>query len=313
MAKKLLMFIIFLTIFTPQAAFSQEQINFSELQISIWPEYDRPGVLVIYDIKLSPDADLPADITLLIPAAAGAPHAVASRQPDGALIYIPSYRQNLAGDWTELEFTTTSPDVWVEYYDPTLTKDGNNRTYEFLWPGDHSVGQLFVQVKQPVDATEMRITPNMGNGVVGQDGLIQYNANLGQLNSGQKFTLRTNYQKENENLSVSGLNVEPLGLTQETSASISSTLVNGVDSKFILLGVGLLVGIGLIITAGLWFWQTEKNKDKNNSRRKYYNRRSSTPSEVVKPSPVYCHQCGKRAQGGDRFCRSCGSLLRINN
>lgn len=311
MVKKLFLLILLLTIFTPNPASSQEEIDFSELQISIWPEYDRPGVLVIYDIKLSPGLDLPADIKLLIPAAAGAPHAVASGQPDGALIYIPSYRQNPAGEWTELEFTTTSPDVWVEYYDPTLIKNGNSRTFEYLWPGDHSVEQLYIQVKQPVGAIEMKITPNMGNGVIGQDGLLQYNANLGLLNSGQKFTLRTNYQKENEDLSVSGLNVEPLGLGEETSANISSTLVNGVETKVILLGLGILVGAGLIITGGLWFWQTEKNK--NSPRPKYHNRRASTSPGAVKDGTVYCHHCGKRAQVGDRFCRSCGSLLRINN
>jgi hypothetical protein len=26
---------------------------------------------------------------------------------------------------------------------------------------------------------------------------------------------------------------------------------------------------------------------------------------------LYCHECGTRAQTGDRFCRVCGSKLRV--
>lgn len=310
MTKKLLILLLFITLFSPHKAFSQNEIDFSELQISIWPEYDRPGVLVIYDIELSPDVELPADIKLRIPASAGAPHAVASGQPDGSLLYIPSYKQNPAGEWIELEFTTTSPDIWVEYYDPTLVKDGSSRSFEYLWPGDHSVGQLSVQVKQPVDATNMKITPNMGNGNFGPDGLVQYNANLGLLNSGQVFTLRTNYQKDTEGLSVTGLNVEPLGLADETSTSISSTFLNEFNVKIFLLGLGILIGTGLIVVGGLWFWQTEKNN--KNPKPKYHNRRPVSHQAGGKESTVYCHHCGKRAQVGDRFCRSCGNVLRVN-
>jgi hypothetical protein len=66
---------------------AQDDVSFSKLEIDLWPEYDRPEVLVIYRISLDPAASLPADLTLRIPVDAQV-NAVAARQADGGLFNI---------------------------------------------------------------------------------------------------------------------------------------------------------------------------------------------------------------------------------
>ena len=50
---------------------AQNDITFAGLEIDLWPEYDRPDMLVIYRITLDNSVKLPAQLTLRIPAAVG--------------------------------------------------------------------------------------------------------------------------------------------------------------------------------------------------------------------------------------------------
>ena len=56
-----------LVLFPPLKAQAQEPVRFSEVEVSLWPEYDRPTVLVIYRITLSADTTLPVNLSVQIP------------------------------------------------------------------------------------------------------------------------------------------------------------------------------------------------------------------------------------------------------
>ena len=60
-----------------RGARAQTEPRLSLLDIAVWPEFDRPLVLVIIQAELSADTTLPAPLTLRIPAIAGQPYAVA--------------------------------------------------------------------------------------------------------------------------------------------------------------------------------------------------------------------------------------------
>ena len=77
MGKKITFIILFvLSIYIPSAQ-AQEAPRFETLTIDLWPEYDRPSMLVIYKGELSPAVSLPAEVTLRMPVEAGAPAVVA--------------------------------------------------------------------------------------------------------------------------------------------------------------------------------------------------------------------------------------------
>jgi len=290
----------------PLAADAQQVIDFSAVEVDLWPEYDRPEMLVIYRIALAPGVSLPAEVTVRIPAAAGLPNAVASGQPDGSLVNL-IYDRQPAGEWSELKFTAISPIIQIEYYDPDLIKDGTARHFEYRWAGDHPVAKMTVQVQQPLGATDMRISPNLGSGVQGGDGLVYYTADVGSLDIGQTFTIVIDYQKATDSLSTSELGVQsstPIETTMPSRVAWESVL------PYLLLGA---LGLVLIVGGGLWYWQTGKNKRSTKSRpvrHKPARERRAADAESVH---IYCHQCGKRAQKGDRFCRICGSQLRTGS
>ena len=296
--------ILILTMLLPLGVHAQTPPVLSSLQIGIWPEYDEPSVLVIYQMTLSATTTYPADVSLRIPIAAGEPNAVAIRQPDGTLVNIDKTRQ-VVGDWAIITFTTAVPEVQLEYYDPGLTKDGNARHFTYVWPGDYAVSQMSIQVQQPSGAADMRISPSLGAGAVGSDNLTYFTQDLGAIPTGQNFQITIDYQKSTDALSAETLPVK-------SSAPIPQGAASDLNLTAWLPWILGILGAGLIIGGIVWFWQTGRQRPPARTPR----RRSR--AEVLQPdagSPsgeatVYCSQCGKRALPGDQFCRSCGTPIR---
>jgi uncharacterized OB-fold protein len=67
--------------------------------------------------------------------------------------------------------------------------------------------------------------------------------------------------------------------------------------------------VALIVGGVVWYLQSGKGKEEERSRRRH--RLAPVKEPESTGGYVYCHQCGKRAGPGDRFCRACGAKLRI--
>jgi hypothetical protein len=305
MRKWVLPIILLCTLVIPIAVQAQSALTLSSLLIQIWPEYDKPGVLVMYDITLSGTTSLPAEVAIRIPKAVGEPNAVAVRQVDGSL-YNMEYTRQVSGDWATISFTTTAPEVRVEYYDQGISKEGTARHFEYTWPGDYAIDDLTIRVQQPANATELRISPSFGTGATGSDNLVYYTQNVGAISAGQAIHITLDYQKPDDALSVENTAIQP-------SAPINESAAQSLNLTTWLPWIVAFVGAGLIIGGIFWFWQTGRQRSTPKIRRRHAR---ATPSvgEATLPgeeASIYCSQCGKRAAPGDQFCRSCGAQLRF--
>ena len=220
---------------------AQMEPAFSTLEVDLWPEYDRANsVLVIYRIALSPQVSLPADLTLRIPAQAGEPNAVAVRDPDGTLRDV-SYDQQVSGEWALINFTAAMPEVQFEYYDPGLVIEGQQRTFEYRWPGDYPVDFLTIEVQQPPDAREMEFSPAADSSENRQDGLVYYIKRVGATAGGQTFSQLISYLKESDALTAGEQPVQPSAPITESPTTLGS-LEAALPWLLGILGVALLVG-----------------------------------------------------------------------
>jgi hypothetical protein len=303
MRKWLVSIILILAMFFPSAIKAQDPVELSSLQIAIWPEFDKPSVLVIYQLTLSSNTLLPASVSLRIPISAGDPNAVAARQVDGSLYSIDSTRQ-LSGQWSIISFTTPTPEVQLEYYDPGLVTNGKARHFTYTWPGDYTVSQLTIQIQQPTGATNMRISPSLGSGKTGSDGLTYYTQDIGSVAAGQTIQISLDYQKSNNLLTAETLPVK-------SSAPIPQGASSDINPTSWLPWVLGILGAGLIIGGVIWFWQTGRQVPSLLGRRQQSHTTSYEQGLNFGASgdAVYCSQCGKRALPGDQFCRACGSPI----
>ena len=278
----------------------QDNLKFDRLQVDIWPEYDRPDVLIIYRIELSPQTTLPVKMIMRIPRAAGKPHSVAMLGVDG-LLYNLDYTITVEGEWLDVTFTTLSPEVHIEYYDPRLIRQGDRRIFEYQWPGDYSIEEIIVQMQQPRNASNLNILPDVGMGREGQDGLIYYTIVMGAINEGTPLDVRLSYEKDDDSLSQDLQSVQP----EEPIMSQSLGWLTFLEVLPWALGV---LGLLLIVGGGFWYWQSGHTVQIPITKL-----RSSTtqkqPEEKVEKRDVYCFDCGKRAMPGDIYCRSCGAKL----
>jgi len=301
LVKRILLLFILALLLIPAAARAQEAPGFSSLEIDLWPEYDRPDVLVIYKGVLSPQTTLPAKLTLRIPVAAGEPTAVAVGADPGSVADV-MHTSQVNGDWLEVSFVAAMPAIQFEYYEPTLVKEGNQRSYKYTWPGDYAVEALTLEVQHPVGATALTISPSSGRSEQGGDGFTYNTIDLGSLESGSTFDLDISYQKEGAGLSFQELEIQP---SAEIAPQSRGRLIMGQVWPW-LLG---LFGVLLIAGGGFWYWRSGRQEPTQRPGRRRRAAQSTTPEGSAQEG-VYCHQCGKRASPNDRFCRVCGSRLR---
>lgn len=287
----------------PLVVRAQNSVKYNSLEIDLWPEYDRPSLLVIYRAILDPGVSLPAQLTIRIPSAAGKPTAVAVGTALDSVADV-EYQQKVSGEWSEISILATGPAVQLEYYDPSLVRDGTSRRYKYTWPGDYPVDSLAIQVQQPVDATNMTISPALDKGQTSQDGLTYYNKKVGSLAAGEPFSLDLSYEKTTDTLSVKNLPVEPITPINGTG-NFRGSMMAVLPWLLGLLGVILLVG------GGLWYWQSGRSRSPERSEPRRRRKRVGAPESVPAEGYIYCHNCGKRAGPGDRFCRTCGTRLRV--
>lgn len=311
MKKWLILFVMMAILLAPtHTALGQGGVSFASVEVDLWPEYDNPDMLVIYRIVLSPDVVLPVDLTLEIPTAAGPPNAVAVQDPNGALLNAP-YEREVNGEWATISLTASMTEIQIEYYDPSLEKDGAQRNYAFTWRGDYPTSALRVQFLQPFGASQVELLPQAITTTPSSDGLTYYTIDLGPQTVGSDARVSIRYIKDSDALTTEQFEVQP-------SAPISGDTSGRVNPMDILpWGLGAL---GLILVGGGLWWYLQTGREKPKATRRSRGQRASQPrpSRGAEPSlagsdaGVYCHQCGKRAEGGDRFCRSCGTKLRAS-
>ncbi len=286
----------------PTIVYAQEDIKIGRLQIDIWPEYDRPDVLVIYRIVLSPENALPAKMEFRIPLEANKPLNLAAKDADG-MLYNLDYTTRIEGDWIWVSFTTPSQEIQLEYYDPRLLKTDLTREFEYRWPGDYTVEETVIQIQEPINTTRMEISPDLGEGVPGNDGLTYYISSIGSLDQNTPFSIQIEYDKTDDTLSSSQVPVfpsEPIGQQTQGRTSLGEVIPW-------VLGV---LGAVMIVGGGFWYWHT--GRDIQKTRKKHRQARTLDDEEKTQPeTAIYCHKCGKRAADGDLFCRVCGTKLQF--
>lgn len=295
----IILLLVFLIALTPSVR-AQSPVGFDELKVLLWPEYDRPDMLVIYKITLSGSTKLPAQINLRIPQEAGSPYNVAVEEADGQL-YSLNYTTSQEGDWLVISLTAPTTKLQVEFYDPGLTKVDSRRDYTFRWAGDFEVKNLIIQVQQPVTASNLQVEMVSGSWSTGTDGMQYYTVEVGKVPSGTPVSLKLSYSKSDDTLSIP--DQVPLQSSQPIGPSTDQLRMQEA-LPFILGGLGL----ALIIGGGLWFWLISRKRQTGPS-----NRRHGSSNRVIpdgNEADIYCHQCGKRAAKDDVFCRTCGTRLR---
>jgi hypothetical protein len=290
--KSFVLLIIFMLM--PMAAgFAQNPVSvIDSLGVEIWPDYDKPSVLVLLTGALPADTRLPASVTIPLPEDARL----------NAVARIDGKDGNMKDDIfssTEppgtLTFTTPDLRFRVEYYFP-YTVNKNQISFDYTWLADLTVNNFQLRVQRPTSAGTLNSEPAAANVVRSEDGFDYHSFPGRTIPAGQSFLLQVDYKISTVQLSAASL---PSPNTNLKPSALPTTPGSGSGINWALAAV--VTGGLLIIVALIWSLA---------SRRSPSDMQKPIDSRVKKQSRAsFCRNCGEPTDEGDKFCSGCGSEL----
>lgn len=295
--RKWLIFVLLLgLLISPSKAGAQGGIKLKSINIELWSEYDQPSMLVIHEFIVDQSTTLPVQVTMRFPKDA---NLTAVAYFDNTLINAEFTGPDEQGNWQTVVLNVKSyAPHRIEYYQP-ITRDGNKREFSFRRFGDYPADELHITVQLPADSTNIVTDPALTSTGLSDDGVhIVGIAESNNLKMGQSYQFKLEYERDAETVTnpANGSNIqpsEPVGPNTEGRVSIDNL-------PWIIGGLGLTL-IGL----ALFFYRRSTQTSEKKSRR-----RRHSGDETGGDEQAYCHECGARANAGDRFCRTCGSRIR---
>jgi hypothetical protein len=282
----------------PSTAGAQGGTKLDSLNIELWSEYDKPSMLVINRFVVSQNTPLPASVTLRFPKD-GNLYAVALEK-NGEPFYKDFDPPVQQGNWQTVTIKVESYDPHrIEYYQP-LTRDGNKREFKYQWFGDYYVKEFSVTIRIPADSTELITSPVLESTATAENGTVKSGiVTKSEMKMGNSFQFDLQYERTSTTLTnpQAASQVQPV----ETVGENTPGRVSITNLPWIIGGFGL----ALIVIALFSYWRSTQSGEEKPQRRRHHQ------NEKEGEEPAYCHECGARAHAGDRFCRTCGSRLRI--
>ena len=290
MKKGFVVIFVVLLLLVPTLVLAQNSVKFAEVGIELWPEYDSPKMLVMYSFVLTEDSPLPAQIKIPIPANAEL-NAVAKLSGE-KMLNLPYEPLVQDGEARILTLVADELTLYrVEYYEP-LEKDGETRNFSLIWESEYDAEALFVEFLEPPDMSNLVSTPVFSDSGT-ENGMTIHALSTGEVKAGERFGLEFSYDKSSDDLTVSSMPVEVNSVPKSDKSFFS------VSDSLPMMLVG--IGVALIVGGLLYFFLTGRGDNSSPKKRMRHKARGGT---------VYCHECGSRASGNDKFCRSCGVKLR---
>ena len=286
---------------TVSAAEPQSGTVLGSLGIDLWPDYDRPGVLVIYRATIAPDVSLPTRLVFRIPAAAGLPNAVAERPADGQLNTLP-YERTVDGETALVDFTASQPIVQLEYYDPAIIRDGVRRSFAFTWSGDFEVQDFGISLQQPALARNFATVPEATSAAASVDGLTYHTLSRAGVEAGETVEIQVSYEKASDQLSVEA--IAPVAAPVPTPAAGTDAASDNRTMRRAF--VALFVSAAAVVV-GLMVRGRRQARSAPRSTPTPRTERSDTSGEKA---TRFCTQCGAGVGVGDHFCQRCGAALK---
>lgn len=251
--------------------------HLDSVQVDLWPDYDQPAVLVLVTAMIPAESELPAVVSIKIPAVAGEPNAVATIGDDGGM-FTAEYQMQTDGDSSLVMLQTTERKIRIEYYYP-YTRSGNKINFDYKWLGGASVDDLIILFREPAGAVGVQPGADF--------------VDIGLLNDGQRYHQWDAGPVEPDDVLSAAFSYQAAG--DMAAGDVEQ------GKKFDAVPV-LFAGGGLVV-GGLAGWYLAKRRPAI----KFAVKKVRNPVST-KPA-AFCPGCGAGIKQGDSFCRQCGKKV----
>jgi len=303
------------------SAAASDTTRYSQIKLSIWPEYDDPRVLVIMEPVLASTVTLPATVSFLLPR--GARVNMACEVTEGGGHNCRPLRTERKGKFDKVSYLVTSRRTlfFEYYYDARLS--GPDKRFTFDYVPTYAADRLAVEVQRPLKARAFSVSPPAKDVFTDNQGFRYFRYEIDGIRPGRRLSWTVGYTKPEPQPSVTK-NVEdsPAALPPAPSAGPVAS-----NAPALALGVMALALIGGVIL----FWRLVGSGESDAGREGVGD---SVPSSEASPgspggaspggaspggaspgagrsgasgsSGFSCPGCGARMNGYDNYCVACG-------
>lgn len=272
------------------------------LTVDIWPEYDDPRVLVIYDGVLASGGELPAEVTLVVPADAQV-HMAGGIAANGGHLHADFYTRLRDDGLMEVSYAPEAPRLYMEfYYDPLSGDDERRFTYPVLAPFD--VDSLMVRVQEPLRASAFELAPAAEGSMQDNRGLDYHLVRWGDLSAASVTPVTVSYRKTDREPSVA----------RQAAPAAAAGAPGGQPGES--SGSGALTWILLTLAAGSFgvgfyklFSSSRGGPELAVEPRGRTQVRSPRTASGPSGQARFCPQCGRPVAPEYRYCGQCGHPL----
>ncbi len=281
----------------------------AQAELRLWPEYDDPGLLVIFSGAFSEGT--PAPVKVALPVAAGARNVQATfMDQSGTLINRPfEIKDNI------LTYEVPSATFHIEYYVDRAPSAGQ-RDIEFTFEAPYAIDSLQMSIQQPARATAFSVEPAADASGQRSDGLTYHTLGRNDLAAGERVGLRIRYTKPD-----SALTAPQLAVTATDGPAAGGAAATAPAAQKTNLLPWLLIGLGAAMLIGIVAWwllsqrkqapvvRTAPPPSRAGSRTAASTAGAATAGAAT-AAAAYCTQCGEPLHASDRFCPQCGTRRR---
>src|SRR5660397_288473 len=281
------------------------EVSATQMKVSVWPEYDDPRVLVIYQGDLDSAVSLPARVEFNFPK--GAEIGMACEvNPSGGHACKP-YQLTDHGDYQTLSFLVESQrKVFFEYYYeafPGFPGTDPLREFDFTFRPGFSVDALSLEVQEPMRAREFTLDPEFPSVTSDSQGLNYHVLTDSDVKVGDVQTVSISYSKDDNDPSVTPGSATGSG---EASREQASPDQQGSNTTLILI-VGVLGAVALVL-GGYAVLRPASSRGRGSGSRGQRGQAGSAKRNKKSGVGVrYCTHCGSQVESSSRFCPDCGS------
>jgi hypothetical protein len=212
------------------------------LDVEIWPDYDRPSVLVLLTGALPAGTTFPASVTLDLPEGARV-NAVARIDSENGTMTDDIFSSAEISDM--LNFTTPDPRFRVEYYVP-YTADDMQRSFDYTWPAQIPVKSFHLRVQRPAPASALRTEPAADDERKSSDGFEYHIFSARAVPAGQPFSLHVVYTMDSARLSAESI-PSPGAVAPSTAQQGGPGTGTGFNWALVAMVAGGVLFIGALV------------------------------------------------------------------
>ncbi|MFQ5356162.1 MAG: hypothetical protein ACE5DY_06700 [Mariprofundaceae bacterium] len=237
-----------------------KNLSIGRMRVSIWPVYDEPSILAIYDGRFEEGADYPIKTSFLVPRGSVVSDACSLSHEGQHFCQL--YKTINRDEYDEISLLLPYPNFYLSFHTPQFDVGHEKRAFTYRIKANHPIKTMKVDIQQPLRSTAFNISPDENAAVAQNDGTIRviegFNHTayaLNDISEGQESAFTLDYIKKDPKPSVD------IKYTSMTGSEVSKTSPYETQRNirtfiYILFGTGLMAIMVLIV----WFLRSREKK-----------------------------------------------------